>query len=158
MACPIFFRVIQATLTEYSSHWQTAALAGWINLTCQPDTEQLFVTALLQLLSRLPDRISVQWAEKAAAGLCSERVDGGMFHIFPKFALAVVQEHQISICIIIQYILVVQKGLTGLLNSNAHRPFLWCTEEDLLAVIKCVLHLCRARLMHSISPPEVHTT
>lgn len=32
MACPIFFRAIQATLTEYSSHWRAVAIAGWINL------------------------------------------------------------------------------------------------------------------------------
>lgn len=32
MACPIFFRAIQATLAEYSSHWWTVATAGWINL------------------------------------------------------------------------------------------------------------------------------
>ena len=70
---------------------------------------------LLQLLSRLPDTVSVQSVEKAAASFCSDRVDGGMFHIFSKFALAVVQEHRITICIIIHYIVVVQKGLTGLL-------------------------------------------
>lgn len=70
---------------------------------------------LLQLLSRLPDRVSVQSGEKAAASFCSERVDAGVFHIVSKFALAVVQKHQITICIIIQYIVVVQKGLTGLL-------------------------------------------
>lgn len=57
----------------------------------------------------------MQSVEKAAASFCSERVDGGMFHIFSKFALAVVQEHRITICIIIHYIVVVQKGLTGLL-------------------------------------------
>lgn len=57
----------------------------------------------------------MQSVEEAAASFCSERVDEGMFHIVSKFALAVVQEHRITICIIIHYIVVVQKGLTGLL-------------------------------------------
>lgn len=84
----------------------------------------------MQLLSRLPDRVSVQSVETAAASFCSEGVDGGMFHIFSKFALAAVQEHQITICIIIHYIVVAQKGLTGLLTLL--EPFL---EENFLAVI-----------------------
>lgn len=46
----------------------------------------------------------MQSVEKAAASFCSERVDGGMFHIFSKFALAVVQERRITICVIIHKI------------------------------------------------------
>lgn len=99
----------------------------------------------------------MQSVEKAAASFCSERVDGGMFHIVSKFALAVVQEHQIAICIIIHYIVVVQKGLTGLLILL--HPFLdvlgkiyWCHMMHPLPFIE--QDTCS--LMLSTFLPKVH--